>query len=279
MTVPSARAASDGLSVTNPPSPCGAFDFVMVNAVPPTLRTVNVCVAVTPCGTWPYCNDDCEICICGAVPPVPSSEIEVLPPSVATVSSFVYSPTVAGVKVTVAVTLAPLAIVDPATGMPDTAYGGVGRFTPLTVSVDAPSLVSVTVLDTALPTATPPKLTQHGYTARCGPAVSPCPLRAILAVAPTVVAATSDPPAKPAVPGVKVTGTLRMSPGLSVAGSAGVDVPAVNRPPRAASDATVSAVLAVNVAVAVEVDPTTVVGKVTAGPASAALSGVPKIRT
>src|SRR3954464_9288173 len=96
---------------------------------------------------------------------------------------------------------------------------------------------------------------------------------------PLSVEAVSVPAVTSAAVGLKATGTLSVSPVCSVAGSGGVLVPTANCDGVADSDVTVTWLVAVNVAVPVDVDPTTVLGNWTPAPFSAEVEGRPKAST
>ena len=247
----------------------GGFDFVMVIAVPPVFVILTVVVTVAPMRIAPRyvavrLTDRCAPGVALAetgtltvrVPGAAASELNWIVP--------VNTPPARGVKVTVATTLPPGGIGVPAGGISSTVKfdDGGGTEPPLTCSTVAPTFENAIDAEIGLPPiATPPRLNWPGNTARSPVASCPKPSSATGTSPPPATAAVTVPLSSARALGVKVTGTVSVSPVARVAGS-GIDgVPAVKVEPVTASESSVSERVAWNVTDCVVEWPTTVFAK------------------
>ena len=224
-----AGSAEPSLSVvvaTNWPS-AGGFDFTICRSVPPVFWIVKLFVTETPELVVPKSIDSGVMTMCGAVPEAPVSGIVRLPPLLLTTRLPEKLPAVVGEKVTVAVTFAPAASVAPLAGTPVTEKGAAGSVDVAKVSVCVPVFWRRIEICFVVPVTMPPNATVAGVMLSCAAFTTPVPLSAMVPPPPPLIATLIEPVTGPDAVGLKVTGTVSDWPEVSVAGSAGVDVPSV----------------------------------------------------
>src|SRR5262249_39626552 len=140
MVVPSCRSSW----FVNPTARPGGLDLVTVTCEPPVFETVNDSTLFSPTPTVPNCSDVGLSTRLPASAAVPVRGTESFPADVSTTTTcWSYNPTAVGAKVSVTVTDAPGARVDPGAGAPLAENGALGALTLLMTSGAPPTLEMV----------------------------------------------------------------------------------------------------------------------------------------